>query len=182
MALRVSPATRPATGDTGDTPHPADFDALRYPVALWADLPIPASLVVLCRDRRVWLTASRWRAQDARGRGEPVFGPSEYESAAAAVLDGRATTLDVIGWVGRKTDQPGWSLDPREAVAGALGLVEVVGDPKGAHRWRVRPELLRGVTWGRALEAMGLRLERCVVETPAAQQTEAAVVAALGGM
>jgi hypothetical protein len=114
---------------------------------------------------------------------EAVFGPSEYEALVVAALEQRITTADLEGIVRRKRDLPTWVLDPAEVV-GAAALVEQVGGfGRGeTPRWRARLALLGRTTWSAALDRLGVRCVRVVVEERAPAPDEAATVAALGAM
>lgn len=172
-------------GDTPSAPTPTDpsLDALELPVAWWAHLPVPSSLLVATSSGVLaWFTASRSRASTARAAREAVFGPSEYEALVLAIAEQRATRNDVERWVRRKLEVPTWLLEPLAALGDALSLVVQVGDPKVARVFRARPELLGSTTWARALELAGLRCVRVVVEQPAAAVDEAAAAAALEAM
>lgn len=164
---QLSPPLSPVTPVAGDTPLPSGPtpDGLGMPVRLWAALPLPSSLEVATRlGERAWFTGSRSRASSARAAGEAVFVPTEYEALVLAVLEQRATPDDVVRFVRRKLERPTWMLDPVEALAGAMGLVTQVGDPKRVVAWRARVELLGHITWERALELLGVRCVRVVVE------------------
>lgn len=127
-------------------------DALTCPIALWAELPVPSA--VRCLDgsgRVVWLCAARRIAQDARGRGEVVFGPLEYQALALGLAEGRADGQEVAAWCARKRQSPGWVLGAGVAVAGAVGLLDGGG--------RVAASALGGRTMGWLVQAMGLRFD-----------------------
>lgn len=132
-------------------------EALAVHVLAWAQLPVPSSLELAHPSLgRVWFTAARSRAQDAFGRGEPCFAPSEYEAAVAGVLEGRADRHTFAAWVRTKLARPHWVLAPVEAVAGAAGLLD--GSAPNLAEQRVRRSLLGSVTWARALDALGLEI------------------------
>lgn len=141
-------------------------EALGLHVLAWAQLPAPASLELTHPALgRLWFTTARSRAQACAAAGEPCFAPSEYEAAVAGVLEGRADRATFAGWVRTKLARPGWVLTPLEAVAGAAGLLDG-RHPKLVHQ-RVRPELLAGVPWERALAAIGVELVDVHVEAAA---------------
>lgn len=156
----------PESDPPGD---PALAEALRLPVALWADLPAPSSLRVRTSTGRVaWLTASRGRLA-ADPRGEPAFGPNEYEALFVARLEGRARDIDVDAWIDRKLEAPGWVLTTRVAFGSALDLYD--REKPG----RVRASVLGMRTMGELLTRAGLEALEVVVEEQVASLVSAQV-------
>lgn len=153
----------PVTGRSHRSQPPAGLDV---PVAAWADLPAPSSIRVrTATGRTAWFTAARRRLQEARAAGEAVFGPNEYETAVAAVLEGAAPPQRIDDWIDRKLAQPGWVLTPGPVFGQWVGLHS---------RGRVRPEVLGARTWATVLERCGLEVLEVLVEdggAPAADVT-----------
>jgi len=141
---------------TGRSHRSQPFEGLDVPVAAWADLPAPASLLVRTRSgRTAWFTAARRRLQEAATAAVATFGPNEYETAVAAVLEGAAPAARIDDWIDRKLAHRGWVLTPGPVFGLWVGLHS---------RGRTRPEVLGARSWASVLERCGLEVLEVLVE------------------
>lgn len=139
-------------------------EILRLEVRQLAEMPAPFTLTLDVEGVGVvFFSTSRERVERDRRAGVRIWAPLGFEVAAYAVQVGRALPSDWRGWCARLSAR-GWRLDEREALAGAVGLL----DAWRAARRTGAPQEPR-IALGRLLALVGARLVSWEVEAARAE-------------